>query len=156
MYLVIGCIYIFFWGGREGNGFPDAGRGNFFLLMFRFRKAGSSKLSAARLWMRTDRRLIPGRCDRRQAAGAGRRLLGTSGFSKALCGVSPNPGAGQKAKNFQLFFIVTSEGKSFAARLALDAFPYSAGARHASLYPARRTAKPSERLASQAPAGQGV
>ena len=41
--------------------FRDAGWRNFFLLMFRFQKAGSSKFSASRFWLRTDRRLMPWR-----------------------------------------------------------------------------------------------
>ena len=46
--------------GMEGDGDEwDAGQRKFFLLMFRFQKAGSSKFSAFRLWLRTDRRLMP-------------------------------------------------------------------------------------------------
>ena len=46
--------------GGEGE-WRDAGWRKFFLLMFRFQKAGSSKFSAGRLWLRTDRRLMPWR-----------------------------------------------------------------------------------------------
>ncbi len=39
--------------------FPDAGRRNFFLFLFRLRTVRTSKFSALRLWQRTDRCLIP-------------------------------------------------------------------------------------------------
>ncbi len=70
-----------------GSGLLDAGWRTFFLLMFRFQKAGISKFSASGL-LETDGP-APDALALLEAgsSGSGRRLLGTSGFypAKAVC-----------------------------------------------------------------------
>ena len=72
---LMGCCFI-----------RDAGWRNFFLLMFRFQKAGSSKFSAARLWLRTDRRLMPWRYWKLEAVAQAGAFWGLQGFiQRRLC-----------------------------------------------------------------------
>ncbi len=83
----LGDVWIDEWGLGKGRW-----REQFFLRMFRFQKAGSSKLSAPGLWQRTDRRLMPWRYWMDLGSGSGRRLLGTCKLYQTSDGVSPNPG----------------------------------------------------------------
>ncbi len=77
------CLYgriIWFKGEEERIGCPDAMRRNFFLFLFRFRTVRNSKFSASRLWLRTDRCLMPWRFWQALCSGTGRHLLGLPGF----------------------------------------------------------------------------
>ena len=75
------------WYVAESIGYPDAGKRNFFLFLFRLRTVRNSKFSASSLWQRTDRCLMPWRFWQALCSGAGRHLLGLRRFMqrKAVC-----------------------------------------------------------------------
>ncbi len=112
-----------FFEGVRGSFCTDAGRRKFFLRMFRFQKAGSSKFSAARL--------VAADGPAPDALALRRRLLywhqagafwGLQGFIRLKAVCPQILGVEQKTKNFQLFSRVTSEEKTFSAQLVFSEF----------------------------------
>ncbi len=88
-----GILFCAFYGRfYRGDWRRDAGWRNFFLLMFRFQKAGSSKFSASRGLAADGPAPDALALLAAVSGGAGRRLLGTSRFYNTEINVSPNPG----------------------------------------------------------------
>ena len=85
------CQELFWKRLRPGGGgsidYPDAGKRHFFLFLFRLRTVRTSKFSASRLWLRTDRCLMPWRFWHALCSGTGRHLLGLRNFwlRKTVC-----------------------------------------------------------------------